>query len=83
MSVHHDRRMTRRLENGRCDAFVVWAERRDDALALQCVVMAGAHRGEVVDIVSRAFATSDELAFVGLPCTLTVDGDDIRVEIER
>jgi len=74
--------MTRRLENGRYDAFVVWAERRDDALALQCVVTSGEHRGEVVDIVSRVLAPADELAFVGLPCTLTVDGDDVRVELE-
>jgi hypothetical protein len=68
------------LEDGRYDAFIVWAEERDDGLALECTITTGAHRGEVVDIVRPRAANVDALALVGLPCTLVVDGNSIRVE---
>jgi hypothetical protein len=70
------------LADGSYDAFIVWAERRDDGLALECTIVSGEHRGDVVNIVSRAFATRDELTLVGMPCTLVVAGDAIRVELE-
>jgi hypothetical protein len=68
------------LEDGRYDAFIVWAEQRDDGLAVECTITTGAHRGDVVDIVSAAWSGRDPLALVGLPCTLVVDGDSITVE---
>ncbi|GIU87082.1 MAG: hypothetical protein KatS3mg009_1597 [Acidimicrobiia bacterium] len=75
------RPMTSRLEDGRYDAFVVWAERRGDAIALECAITTGEHRGDVVDIVSRTMRVADELSLVGMPCTLVVRGDAIRVEL--
>jgi hypothetical protein len=70
------------LASGRYDAFVVWAERRADGLALECAITSGEHRGDVVDIVSPLSAARDAFAFVGLPCTLVVDGDEIRIELD-
>jgi hypothetical protein len=75
------RPVTTRLEDGRYDAFVVWAERRDDAIALECTITAGEHRGEVVNIVSASMRVADELSLVGMPCTLIVRGDVIGVEL--
>ena len=74
------RPMTSPLEDGTYDAFVVWAERRADAIALECVITAGMHRGATVDIVSRSLRVHDVLALVGVPCTLTVRGDAIAVD---
>jgi len=67
------------LEDGTYDAFIVWAELRDDALALECTITAGSHRGDVINIVTSSFAARDPLSCVGLPCTLHVHGDEIRV----
>jgi hypothetical protein len=67
------------LEDGAYDAFVVWAERRGDGIALELTITAGAHRGEVVNIVTSAFAARDPFDVVGVPCTLIVDGDELRV----
>ena len=52
---------------------------RDDGVALECTITTGVHRGDVVNIVTSAFATHDALSLVGLPCTLHVRGDEIRV----
>ena len=70
------------LEDGRYDAFILSAETRDDGLALACTITTGSHRGDVVDLVSTQFRTRDPFDLVGLPCTLVVDGDEIRVESE-
>jgi hypothetical protein len=70
------------LADGRYDAFIVWAERRADGVALECAIVSGEHRGAVVNIVSREFETRDELALVGLPCTLEIERDAIRVQLE-
>jgi len=67
------------LDDGTYDAFIVWAEERDGGLALECTITTGAHRGDVVNIVTSSFATRDALSCVGLPCTLHVRGDEIRV----
>jgi hypothetical protein len=67
------------LDDGTYDAFIVWAEERDDGLALECTITTGAHRGDVVNIVTSSFATRDALSCVGLPCTLHIRGDEIRV----
>jgi hypothetical protein len=68
------------LEDGRYDAFILWAQRRDDGVALECTITAGPHRGDVVNLVSSQVSVHDELALVGLPCTLVVAGETIRVE---
>lgn len=67
------------LDDGTYDAFIVWAETHDDALALCCTITSGPHRGDVVDIVTSHFASRDAMSLVGLPCTLHVRGDEIRV----
>ena len=67
------------LEDGDYDAFIVWAEERDDGVALECTITTGTRRGDVVNIVTSTFATRDALSLVGLPCTLHVRGDEIRV----
>ena len=67
------------LDDGTYDAFIVWAETRDDGLALCCTITSGTHRGDVVDIVTSNFASRDAMSLVGLPCTLHVRGDEIRV----
>jgi hypothetical protein len=73
------------LADGRYDAFILAAERRGEGVALSCTITTGSHRGDVVEIASAQFArapfmTRDPLDLVGLPCTLVVDGDVIRVE---
>ena len=68
------------LDDGRYDAFILSAESREQGVALSCTITTGAHRGDVVDIVSAQFATRDPFDLVGLPCTLVVAGDEIRIE---
>ena len=70
------------LADGRYDAFIVWAEVRDDTLHLQCTITSGEHRGDVVDIASSQVSTHDELSLLGMPCTLVVAGGDIRVTLD-
>ena len=67
------------LEDGDYDAFIVWAEQRDDGIALECTITSGKRKGDVVNIVTSTFATRDALSLVGLPCTLHVHGEEIRV----
>jgi hypothetical protein len=67
------------LHDGAYDAFIIWAEQRDDVIALECTITSGEARGEVVNIVTSSFVTRDPLSLVGMPCTLTVRGDEIRV----
>ena len=67
------------LDDGTYDAFIVWAELRDDGVALECTITTGTHRGDVINIVTSTFATRDALSLVGLPCTLHVRGNEIRV----
>ena len=69
-----------KLGDGRYDAFILAAETREQGVALSCTVTSGPHRGDVVDLVSTRFATRDPFDLVGLPCTLVVDGDAIRIE---
>ncbi len=54
--------------------------RAKHGVALSCTITTGSHRGDVVDLVSTNFATRDPFDLVGLPCTLVVDGDAIRLE---
>jgi hypothetical protein len=68
------------LTDGRYDAFILSAETREHGVALSCTITSGTHRGDVIDIVSAQFASRDPLDLVGLPCTLVVAGDTIRIE---
>ena len=73
------------LDDGRYDAFILAAETREHGVALSCTITTGPHRGDVVDLVSSSFAPEqfgvrDPFDLVGLPCTLVVDGDAIRIE---
>jgi hypothetical protein len=68
------------LADGRYDAFILSAEARDNGIALSCAITIGPHRGDVVDLVSTTLTARDPFALLGLPCTLVVEGDTIRVE---
>src|SRR5262249_34899331 len=76
-----DARATRMtpLADGSYDAFIVWAEQRDDGVALELTITTGAHRGAVFNVVSSTFAQHHGVDVVGLPCTLVVRGDELRI----
>src|SRR5262249_27735321 len=85
MSDERDSALDGQLPDGRYDAFILSAKSRADAIAISCVVASGTHRGDVVDLVSTQFALNqcgarDPLDLIGLPCTLVVRGDEIRIE---
>jgi hypothetical protein len=68
------------LTDGVYDAFVVWAETRDDgAIALDLTVTTGAHKGDVVS-VRATNAPRDAIDLIGMPCTLHVRASEPRVE---
>jgi hypothetical protein len=70
------------LDDGTYDAFIVWAETRDnDRVTLDITITAGVHSGDVVSVVARAFR-HDPVALVGLPCTLVVRDGVPRVELD-
>jgi hypothetical protein len=68
------------LHDGRYDAFILSADARANGVALSCAITTGPHRGDVVDLVSTQFATRDPFDLVGMPCTLVVAADTIRIE---
>ena len=68
-----------RLADGTYDAVVIDAQRRDDAVALECAITSGEHRGDVVAIVTSGYGARDPLSLIGSACTLIVAGDTIRV----
>jgi hypothetical protein len=67
------------LDDGTYDAFIIDASPRDEGVALEVTITSRAHRGDVIRIVTSTFATHDPLALIGLPCTLHVRGDEVRV----
>jgi hypothetical protein len=67
------------LSDGTYDAFIIGAEQRDDAVALECAITSGEQRGDVVNIVTSSFAARDPLSLLGLPCTLIVRDNQVRV----
>ena len=79
--AHYIDAMTSTLDDGSYEAFILWVEKRDDGLALECTITAGPHRGDVVNLASSLLRVHDELALVGMPCTLVVTGDTIRVDL--
>ncbi len=68
------------LADGSYDAFILDAEQRGDGVALELTITSGEHRGGVVNIVTSTFATRDAFDLIGLPCTLVVHGDELRIE---
>jgi hypothetical protein len=80
MSDERDSALDGQLSDGRYDAIILSAESRAGGVAISCAITAGPHRGDVVDLVSAQFATRDPMALIGLPCTLVVRGDEIRIE---
>ena len=67
------------LDDGTYDAFIIWAEQRDDGVALECTITSGELRGEVVNIVTSSFVARDPFSLVGLACSLIVRDNEIRV----
>ena len=67
------------LDDGTYDAFIIWAEQRDDGVALECTITSGELRGEVVNIVTSSFVARDPLSLIGLACTLIVRDNEIRI----
>ncbi|MGZ6979798.1 MAG: hypothetical protein ACXVJW_16930 [Acidimicrobiia bacterium] len=67
------------LADGRYDAFVVWAEARDDGrIAFDLTLTTGAHKGDVITVLTRSAA--DPIGFVGLPCMLVVESGQPRLD---
>ena len=68
------------LRDGVYDAFVVWADARDDGrVALELTITTGEHKGEVVALNAASIETRDALDLVGLPCTLHVSAGQPRI----
>jgi hypothetical protein len=68
------------LDDGRYDAFVVWAEERDEQrIAFDLTITTGIHKGEVVSVTGPR--TRDPIDLVGLPCTLVVTDGSPRVDM--
>ena len=66
--------------DGVYDAFVVWAETRDDgAIAFDLTITAGPRKGDVVS-VRATNAPRAAIDLVGMPCTLHVREGEPRVE---
>lgn len=69
------------LPDGRYDAIVVDAhERAGGAVALELTVLAGPHKGHVVEV--RTDAAVDPIDALGTPATLTVEGGAPSVVLE-
>ena len=67
------------LADGRYDAFVVWAEARDDGrVAFELTLTTGANKGDLITVLARSGA--DPIGQVGLPCTLIVENDQPRID---
>ena len=68
------------LADGTYDAFIVWAEERDDnAIALDLTITSGTRKGDVVS-VRATDAPRDAIALVGMPCTLHVSSGEPRID---
>jgi hypothetical protein len=68
------------LHDGAYDAFVVWAEARDDGrVAFDLTITTGAHKGDVVTVHAKNVETRDVIDLVGLPCTLHVSAGQPRI----
>jgi hypothetical protein len=69
------------LPDGRYDAFIVWADARDDGrIAFELTFTTGAQKGEMITVLAQS--TADPIALVGLPCTLIVDAGQPRLDFD-
>jgi hypothetical protein len=69
------------LDDGTYDAFVVWAEQRDDGtIALDLTLTTGPRKGEVLSIRARGLRR-DPFDVTGIACTLIVEGGEPRVDM--
>jgi hypothetical protein len=59
------------LDDGTYDALVVDVDDLGDALRLTLTIIAGEHKGEIVDVRASGFDT-DALDLMGMPATLHV-----------
>jgi hypothetical protein len=70
------------LEDGTYDALVFDADDRPEGgVAVELTILAGAHKGEVVSVVSPAWR-GDALDLLGIPATLTVADGQPTVTFE-
>ena len=68
------------LADGVYDAFIVWADERDDGtIALDLTITTGERKGDVVS-VRATDAPRDAIALVGMPCTLHVSSGQPRID---
>jgi hypothetical protein len=67
------------LRDGTYDAIIISAEQRDDGTALECAITSGEQRGDLVSIVTSSFVARDPLSLLGMPCTLIVANNEIRI----
>jgi hypothetical protein len=68
------------LNDGRYDAFIVWADARDDdRIAYELTLTTGVHKGEVITVIARS--TADPIALIGLPCMLVVEDGQPRLDL--
>lgn len=69
------------LADGSYDAFIVWADARDDGhIAFELTFTTGAHKGDVITVIARS--TADPIALVGLPCTLVVTDGQPHINLD-
>ncbi len=68
------------LADGSYDAFIVWAEARDDGqIAYELTFTTGVHKGDVITVLARSNA--DPIALIGLPCVLVVERGQPRIDL--
>ena len=69
-----------RLADGSYDAFIVWADARDDGqIAFDLTITTGVHKGDMITVLARSNA--DPIALVGLPCVLVVADGQPRIDL--
>jgi hypothetical protein len=67
------------LADGTYDAFIVWADARDDGhIAFDLTITTGTLKGDVITVLARSLR--DPIALVGLPCTLVVEHGQPRID---
>jgi hypothetical protein len=70
------------LPDGRYDAFVVDAtEQPDDVIHMELTIVAGDHKGEVVEIAARGLGRS-EIDLLGMPATITVSAGEPHLQLD-
>jgi len=69
------------LPDGTYDAIVVDADARDDGTTtLELTVLAGSHKGQVVELSGPT--RRDALDLLGIPATITIEDGRPRVRLE-